>query len=181
MASPHTGSTSPTGSIAAINSQVLPFPIGETLASGSFPATDLLVGLVFDGPKGSKWRLVRASAAVATAALAAKKVFQYSAAATYDVALATAATHAAVGVTADSQVAIADNDLFWLQVAGTATCIDSGLGLTALNVVSAAATGDVAVVTPDAAGIASNTDFGYVLTTASANADVSIHINGTLG
>lgn len=94
--------------------------LGKKAASADFAALDNLVGSEIEGPNGSRFRLVRLNkAAGLTAANAQKKVFKYSSASdTFDVEPVAATTDRPCGVGLSDQVALSDNDLFWVQVEG---------------------------------------------------------------
>lgn len=114
---------------SGIKGTIATFPLGERLPSTalSYDEISKQIGQEVDGPKGTKFRLVRLNiAAGLSAANAVKRCFKYSAgaASTYDVELsggAGAEGDKCCGVSRDDQVALSDNDLFWIQFDGRMT------------------------------------------------------------
>jgi hypothetical protein len=152
------------------------FPIGaaQTEDTTNITGQAALLGSVVEGRDGKAYRLVRADGAVATSALASKRMWQYSAATTYDVTLAVAADDEICGVSVTDQVALADNDHFYLQIDGRCTLIDSGSGVTAGDALQAAATGDgVLEGTVTVADLFHEVTVLKALATAAANADIT--------
>lgn len=153
------------------------FPIGQKQAENSdFTGQSAQLGTTVTGPAGEKYRLVRLNnASGLTAANAAKKCFEYTSNnTTYDVNVCADATDIVCGVAVADQVALDDNDHFWLQVDGRFTIVDSGSGVTADDLLQAAATGDaVTDASVAVADLASGSTFARALATAAADADIT--------
>ena len=106
---------------AAIAHGTAPFPVGQVQGS-QFTALDAILGEEFQGTKGKIYRLVKASAAEAAPA---SKVYKRTSAGSDAVSVATQDS-AACGVAVADQVALAEGDYFFLQVAGEVTLIKDG-------------------------------------------------------
>ena len=100
---------------AAIAHGTVPFPVGE-VHSSDFTALDAILGEEFQGTKGKVYRLVTATAAVASPAT---KIFMRTAAGGTAVELTVSDTASyCCGVAVTDQVALAIGDYFFLQVDG---------------------------------------------------------------
>ena len=167
---------------AGTKGSIASFPVGDKIdtTDGSYAEIQKQLGTEVDGPKGVRYRMVQA--AVADALAGRKGAYKYTIAADYTVQLMSATTDTPCGVQRSDQATLDTiGDLFWLQIAGVATCIDDGSGLTAGDCVTGggASNGEVQVQAATSL-VEFNTTVGIVLLAASADADVTLQLRGGL-
>lgn len=154
----------------------LPFPLDEKRPS-SVAIYDELLGQVWDIGNGGFARLVRING---TQSSPGKMLFIYSDTDAFDVVQSTTAGDTIIpcGVAHEDLETLADNDFFFLinGRAGTfVKCIDAGAGSSAGAWVQATASGECVTNTHDEAALVFHgLDFGKVVVTASADADVTV-------
>jgi len=160
----------------------LPFPLDEKRPS-SVSNYDELLGQTWDIGNGGFARLVRANGANTAPA---KLMFIYSDTDAFDVVQSTTAgvTIIPCGVAHEKLEALADNDFFFLINGRAGTfikCVDSGSGVTAADYLQCTAAGEVVTDTHDATSIlTTGLNFGQVVVTAAADADVTVMLNGPM-
>lgn len=154
------------------------FPIGSTVGpdDGGYSTYQKLRGTTVTGDSGKEWRLVQLNkSGGATAAELQKIVLKWNTLANGDVDVATAATDIIAGVGVDDQVAVENNGLFWVQIDGPTTVVDSGSGVSAGDLLSPTTGGEVLTGTAAVADLIAGRDVLTALVTASADADVTAH------
>ena len=120
---------------AGTHGTLMPFPLGEKVSSDFATQYDKLLGMVVEGPKGRKFRLVKYAAATALAGPAAAganvagaRLFAVATGDADDVTTMFNVTPAQrtgtiplnrpIGAALKDQVALNQNDYFWLQFDG---------------------------------------------------------------
>lgn len=107
-------------------------PIGGKVSSDHADDMDAILGTEIEGPKGTRFRLVRLNKAAGIAA-PGRRTFVYTSETGYDVDMSATANARICGVATKDQVALVDNDYFWLQVDGVVELIrgDDGTNIAA--------------------------------------------------
>lgn len=153
------------------------FPVGNSVdaADPAYSSYQTQLGHEIERANGVKYRLVQATNADTTTGR--KLVYKFTSYSAFTVEKCGDA-EVPCGVQKSDQVSLGAGDLFWLQIAGVATCVDSGASVTADDIVDTGAAGEV--TTNNAVSALLETVVGTVLANADADADVYVRLRGGL-